>query len=104
MNWETAGTFNLKQKKRKWRQSDLKLCLKLCFGVERALTGTPLGYVLSLFITRHIWVKLASFYVPKASVDVRCLLSIVAQDLTDYQEQTFVVKLLLVARFTFQVL
>lgn len=103
MNWETAGTFNLNQKK-KWRQSDLKLCLKLCFGVERALTGTPVGYVLSLLITRHIWVTLASFYIPKVSVDVKCLLSIVAQDLTDYQEHTFVVKLLLATRFTFQVL
>lgn len=38
----------------KSRQRESKLCLKVCFGVERALAGPPLRRVPSL----HIWVKL----------------------------------------------
>lgn len=41
-----------KKRKTSWeksRQSESKLCLKVCFGVERALTGTPLRRVPSRF-------------------------------------------------------
>lgn len=46
----------------KSRQSKSKLCLKVCFGVERALMGTPLRCVPSLL--PHLgqtWPRLASF-------------------------------------------
>lgn len=49
----------------KSRQSEAKLCLKVCFGVERALTGTPLRRGPSLFCVPHLghtWPRLASFY------------------------------------------